>query len=316
MNRLVLSVLLASILASPIQAQPVADGTLLETLELTWPEFEAVRGAPRSVTREEYEATKSDARFVMETLRYSSDGIVVHAYAYRPRLMASKSESNGQSKLPVIVYCRGGYLERDLRAALAPVFRRYAEAGYVVVAPMLRESDGTGGKDEVGGADLADLMNVVPLVRQLPWADASRMYMLGVSRGGMMVYQAVRDGFPAKAVVTIGAFTDFTRLIDAHPDVYVPLVHKIWSDYDERKNEIRERRSAVLWAERLKVPLLILHGGADSGLDPRHSLDLAAKLQASGAAYEIHVIQGGDHTLERLAPARDRALLDWFGRFK
>jgi dipeptidyl aminopeptidase/acylaminoacyl peptidase len=168
----------------------------------------------------------------------------------------------------------------------------------------------------VGGADLADVMNVASLVRQLPWADSSQLYLFGESRGGMMVYQALRDGFPAKAAVTVGAFTDFGAIIASNPKVYDPLVRRIWSDYDQRKDELRERRSAVLWADRIKTPLLILHGGADSGLDPAHSLDLAKKLQAAGATYELHVIYGGDHSLERVAAQRDAASLAWFGRFK
>lgn len=289
-------------------AEPPADGALLETTPFRFPEYDTVQGFPRSVTKEEYESTKADSTFVLETLAYRSGGLTVYAYAYRPTLAGERR--------PVIVYCRGGYVERDLRASLAPVFRRYAAAGYVVVAPMFRESAGAEGVDEVGGGDLADLMNVAPLVRQLPWANPDRVYLLGVSRGGMMVYQAVRDGFPAKAAATVGAFSDFTKLIDAHPKVYHPLVRKIWSDYEERAAEIHERRSALAWADRLKVPLLIMHGTSDSAVDPSHAIALAARLQPAGATYELHVVSGGDHTLDRVAPMRDRALLEWFGKYE
>lgn len=308
MNRFIMLFLLVVIVVIPARAQPVADGILLETTSFTWPEFEAVRGFPKSVTKEEYDATRRDQGFVMETLRYASGGNEVNAYAYHPE--------STKIRLPVIVYCRGGYVEGDLRAALGPVFRRYAEAGYAVIAPMLRQSDGAGGKDEVGGGDLADVMNIATLARELPWADSSRLYLLGISRGGMMAYQAIRDGFPAKAAVAVGAFTDFDRLISAHPKIYAPLVRRIWEDYDQRKDEIHQRRSAVLWADRIKVPLLILHGTADSSVNPAQALDLAARLQAADATYELHIVQEGDHTLDRFPVLRDGALLNWFGRFR
>jgi hypothetical protein len=43
---------------------------------------------------------------------------------------------------------------------LVYAYRRLAEAGYLVIAPMLRGSGGAGGHDEMGGADVNDILNV------------------------------------------------------------------------------------------------------------------------------------------------------------
>ena len=63
---------------------------------------------------------------------------------------------------------------------------------------MLRQSDGSEGRDEMGGADVDDLMDVLPLARSLAYVDTNNLFMYGESRGGMMTYQAVRRGFPVK----------------------------------------------------------------------------------------------------------------------
>ena len=52
---------------------------------------------------------------------------------------------------------------------------RFAESGYIVVAPHYRGSNGWAGKDELGGADLHDLMLMPAIVARIPGADSSRL---------------------------------------------------------------------------------------------------------------------------------------------
>ena len=82
---------------------------------------------------------------------------------------------------------------------------RLTDAGFAVVAQMYRDSEGAPGRDELGGADLADLMNIQPVIAALPYADAGQMFLYGESKGGMMAPQALRDGFPARAAAVVGA---------------------------------------------------------------------------------------------------------------
>ena len=43
--------------------------------------------------------------------------------------------------------------------------------------------------------------------------NSEKIYLYGKSRGGMMTYQALRDGFPARAAATVGAFTDLEAML-------------------------------------------------------------------------------------------------------
>src|SRR5687768_10564223 len=92
--------------------------------------------------------------FGLEKVSYKSDGLEVYAFVYGPKA------PRADEQLPVIVYNRGSYIRRNTTPDLMPMYERLGAAGFVVVAPMYRGSEGAAGTDEMGGADLHDLMNV------------------------------------------------------------------------------------------------------------------------------------------------------------
>ena len=211
---------------------------------VTVPLFDAEPGIRWGSSREEYDAARADQQYVFEQFTYESDGLKVGAYLYRPRQRST-------SPLPVIVYNRGSYTRpTGFAAEMLVMANRYGRAGFIVVAPHYRGSNGWQGRDEMGGADLADLMNIVPQVARIAGADASRVYLSGESRGGMMVYQALRDRFPAKAAAVWGAFTDLGPVI-APGSPQAKFNRLIFPDFDETNREaidaIIERRSAIRW---------------------------------------------------------------------
>lgn len=134
---------------------------------------------------------------------------------------------------------------------------------------MYRQSDGGEGRDEIGGADVSDLMNVIPLVKSLGFIDVNNLFMYGESRGGMMTYQAIKRDFPVNAAAVFGAFTDLEALIASHPEVYPPaMLKQIWPDFETRRNEVIKTRSAIYWPEQLDVPILIMQGTNDQSVSP------------------------------------------------
>src|SRR5687767_10577133 len=163
----------------------------------TWEAAVKLTDVERYSTKAEYVAA-CDSGYVLEKIRYRSDGLAVIAYFYHSR-------SSEATKRPVIVFNRGSYVRKDIAPELIPMFHRLATAGFTVVAPMYRGSDGGEGRDEMGGADLNDLMNILPVLSQLDSLDTGSVFLYGESRGGMMVFQAIRDGFAARAAATLGA---------------------------------------------------------------------------------------------------------------
>jgi len=263
-------------------------------------------GARRAVNRyadsTSYEAARTDTAFDARRWRYLSDSIEVVALVFRPRAAGPH---------PAIVYCRGSYVQQDLAPSFMPLLHRLARAGYFVVAPQYRGSEGGAGRDEMGGADVEDVLEVIRLVAARPEVDRRRVYLYGESRGGMMTYQAIRDGAAVRAAATMGAFTDLDTLFRDDPRS-AAMASKIWPDYEARAAEIALRRSAARWADRIRVPLLMLHGGSDEGVRPRQSERLGAELNRVKTPHELRIVPGGSHTLGERSAYRDSLVVSWF----
>jgi dipeptidyl aminopeptidase/acylaminoacyl peptidase len=129
-----------------------------------------------------------------------------------------------------------------------------------------------------------------------------------------MTYQAIKNEFPINAAAVFGAFTDLDELLKSDPQTYQTLIKAIWPDFDSRKDEILRTRSVIRWAERITAPLLIMPGGADQGVNPTHSLNLALQLQRLGRKYELVIYADDDHILSRNQEDRDGRAISWFRR--
>jgi dipeptidyl aminopeptidase/acylaminoacyl peptidase len=280
----------------------------IERIAYACPTWEAAverTDVERYSTKDEYVAA-CDSGYELEKIRYRSDGLAVIAYFYH-------SKSFEGTKRPVIVFNRGSYVRTDIAPELIPTFHRLANAGFSVVAPMYRGSDGGEGRDEMGGADVNDLMNILPVLSQLDSLDTGNVFLYGESRGGMMVFQAIRDGFAAQAAATLGAFTDLNELTSSGPGA--ATARAIWPDFEARQHEIISRRSAIQWPERLRLPLLLMHGSEDRDVSPVHTLLLATQLAKAQSEFGVIIFPGGNHMLQRHRMEHDRQVVEFFRRY-
>ncbi|HKO96589.1 MAG TPA: prolyl oligopeptidase family serine peptidase [Pyrinomonadaceae bacterium] len=292
------------------QAQANWNGVIVERTTYAFPSYEQAAkttAVERYADKATYEKAVGDTNFEFQKLKYMSDGLSVIAYLYKPKRIDAQ-------KRPAIIFNRGSFVRSDIAPELVSFFHRLASEGFVILAPMLRQSDGGEGRDELGGADVNDLMNIVPLAKTLGYVDMNNLFMYGESRGGIMTFLAMKRNFPVNATAVFGAPTDLQDVIRTHPKQYpLAVLNQIWPDYEARKDEIIKTRSAILWADQLNAPLLIMHGTADS-LNPDQSLTLAQQLQKSGKVYELIVYAEDNHILSRNQEDRDRRALLWFKR--
>ncbi len=299
---------MALLLALSLSNADAADPLIIERSAYVLPAWSAAAertDVKKYATEEEYAPAAADSPFTMEKLRYRSDGLSVVALLYRQK-------NAGAVRQPVIVFNRGSYVRKDVAPELLTMFHRLAQAGFVVVAPMYRGSDGGEGRDEMGGADLNELMNILPVLREIEALDTGNVFLYGESRGGMMVYQAMRDGFPARAAATYGAFTDLGEMIST--DAGAAMAKKIWPDFEQKRHEIVARRSAIAWADKLSTPLLLMHGAKDREVPVAHTLRLAAELAKAGKDFGVIVVPGANHTLFQHRLERDRHAVQFFRR--
>jgi len=262
-------------------------------------------------SRKEFDETKSERRYVGERLTYLSDGLKIVGFYYHPRGRTIPPR-------PTIIFCRGG--NRDFGAIEATdliVFRHWAEAGFNVLATQYRGGGGSEGNDEYGGSDVNDVMNLVSVARNVGGCDLDNLYLVGQSRGGIMVYEAVRRGISVRAAAVISGVSDLRNFVNDDPgwingDDEFPGFRHMWPDYEHRAEEHFRSRSAVLWANELKVPILMLATRTDPKVTPLDSLHLAEKLHEAGREYEL-VIYGTDgHSLPVHRIDRDEHITGWF----
>jgi dipeptidyl aminopeptidase/acylaminoacyl peptidase len=287
------------------------DGKLIRRENYQFPDYQVAldkTDVENYATKQEYEKTVADRNFEFSKLTYLSDNLKVKAYLYKPKKQ--------KAKLPVIVFNRGSTVRGDIAPELVVFFHRLALEGFVIVAPMYRQSDGSEGRDEVGGADINDLMNVVPLIKSFDFANADNLFLYGESRGGIMTYLALKRNFPARAAAVFGAITNLEDYIKDHPKVFTQdTLKQLWGDYEQNKEKLLTDRSAIKWANLINAPLLIMHGGNDLAVNPIQSLSFAEKLQSLGKNYQLKIYAEDNHILAKSQADRDREAVQWFKSF-
>ena len=140
---------------------------------------------------------------VVEKISYLSDGLKVKGYLAYPAGQTSK-------KYPCVIWNRGGYKNNGAidHFTARGIFGQIASWGYVVFASQYRGNVGGEGTEEMGGADINDILNLKPLADELEFADASGWGMIGWSRGGMMTFLALLKDPAFKCAVVNGAISD------------------------------------------------------------------------------------------------------------
>lgn len=242
-------------------------------------------------------------------IAYESDGLRVTGLAALPSRLGAAH--------PVIVYNRGGSREYG-KLTLLNVLRSmvpFAQAGYLVFASNYRGNAGSEGREEFGGADLADVLNLLTLARAHPAFDGRNAFMIGHSRGGMMTTMAIRAGASVRAAISIAGIADARNLLKSEnlrERVFKPLV----PGFSEAPEPVLQARSSLLWPEAICVPLLLLHGDQDKDVDVSESIALHAAIERAGGVAELEVYAGGSHALLRHWPQVLERMHGWLDRHR
>ena len=263
----------------------------------------------RLLTRDELAARQAYGGSECQCIKYLSDGLKVVGFVWKPKATAGK-------RLPLIIFNRGGNREfSKLTPWTKFAFYDYIVNGFVVIGSQYRGNDGGEGTEEFGGADVRDVLNLIPLARSLGYVDMNNVFMLGVSRGGMMTLLALKNSVPVNAAAMQGGLADLVSQKDQRRDM-LDVFKELIPDFGKRGDEALRDRSAVYWPAAINVPLLVLQGGADWRVDPKsNGLALAQKLQEAGKTYELIVYAADDHGLTLNIADADRRVIAWFKRY-
>jgi dipeptidyl aminopeptidase/acylaminoacyl peptidase len=260
------------------------------------------------LSREEFERRNFYTGVDCQRIKYLSDGLKVVGYIWKPKDSVGK-------KLPLIIFNRGGNRESGkLSPWMRFGFYPFVSNGFVVIGSQYRGVDGGEGKEELGGADVRDVLNLIPLAKSLGYVDVNNIFMFGESRGGMMTYLALKNNIPVNAVTVKSGGTDFFGNLKDRPD-FGKVYQQLIPDYDKRPDEAMRERSAIAWADKINVPLLILHGTADELISAGRTLAFAQKLQELGKTYELIIYAGDNHNLSLNFTDSDKRIVEWFKKY-
>jgi dipeptidyl-peptidase-4 len=227
----------------------------------------------------------------------AEDGQALHY-----RLMLPEGFSPDK-RYPVLVYVYGGPMgQQVLNDWPAPVehwLQIMAQRGCVV---FTLDNRGTGYRGRafddpiyrrLGRAEVADQLAGVAWLKQKPWVDPARIGVFGWSYGGYMTQMLLFHAPGTFAAGVSGAPVTDWALYDTH------YTERYMGTPQDNAEGYRESNT-LSWCDRLKDPLLVVHGMADDNVLFTHSTALFAKLQAQNRPFEMMTYPGAKHSLVRV----------------
>jgi dipeptidyl aminopeptidase/acylaminoacyl peptidase len=240
----------------------------------------------------------------------SHDGLSISGWLYRP--------PNGVPGGPAVVSVHGGP-EGQERPDFHAQHQLLAAAGIVVLAPNIRGSSGFGrafvhADDRYGRLDaIADVVVAAAWLADQGLADRRRIAVVGRSYGGYAVLMALTN-FPGAFAsgADICGMSDLTTFYrDTEPWIAKAAVTKYGDP--EQDAGLLASLSPLRRVDRIRVPLLVVHGELDTNVPVNESHQLVAALGADGGDVEYLELIGEGHEYRRAASRR--LLLATLARF-
>ena len=191
--------------------------------------------------------------------------------------------------------------------------------GYVVLQPEYRGSTGYGTDflqaiyQHFGDRAYSDVDSATDFAVAQGWADRNRLAMFGWSAGGFMTSWTVTQTHRYKAAIEGAGITDWLS--------FIPTSDIAQVDYDMRWQEKGAapflQFSAVMHADAVTTPLLILHGEADLRVPTFQGREFFVLLAERGKTVRIVTYPGSPH-FPQLAEQRRNVfteIKDWLAKY-
>jgi dipeptidyl aminopeptidase/acylaminoacyl peptidase len=221
-------------------------------------------------------------------------------------------------KYPFLVLPHGGPEAND-NVDFDYFSRLIAGLGYVVLQPQYRGSTGYGSDflaaiyQHFGDRAYSDVDSATDFAIAQGWADPNRLAIFGWSAGGFMTSWTVTQTHRYKAAIEGAGITDWLSFIPTSD---------IWQvDYDARMQEKDPtpllQFSAVMHADAVTTPLLILHGEADIRVPTFQGREYFILLAERGKTVRMVTYPGSPHFPILGEQRRDvfKEVADWLARY-
>jgi dipeptidyl aminopeptidase/acylaminoacyl peptidase len=246
----------------------------------------ATHAAPRHVTNILPKNFEAAGFSLPEVVHYPSrDGLPTSAMLYKPR------DYKAGARYPAVLWIHGGPEGQDA-FTWDPWALFLSQEGYVVLEPNYRGGTGYGEKfrnlnvEDSGGGELDDVVAGATYLVDKGIANRARLGIGGGSHGGTMVAYAVTkqpDLFKA-AVELYGVVDRATYNERTNRNAATRWMMKMGGTPDE-KPDVYRKASAMAEVNRIKTPVLVMHGEDDPQVPPYESAQFVNALKKAGKTY-------------------------------
>lgn len=209
---------------------------------------------------------------------YQSDDLKIEAFISAP------VDLLGKKKSPCLIYNHGGNREYGALENVETTFYAY-QFHTICVATNYRGCGSSQGTDAFGGDDVRDVIHLIDLCQKLDYVDTNQINMLGVSRGGMMTYETLREDKRIHKAVVVAGVADCSMSYEERSDMQ-PLLQELIGGTPKQLPEEYEKRSAIAWADQINTPLLIFHTTGDDKVSVKQADKLVEQLKKYQKDYE------------------------------
>lgn len=209
---------------------------------------------------------------------YQSDDLKIEAFISAP------IDLLGKKKSPCLIYNHGGNREYGALENVETTFYAY-QFHTICVATNYRGCGSSQGTDAFGGDDVRDVIHLIDLCQKLDYVDTNQINMFGVSRGGMMTYETLREDKRIHKAVVVAGVADCSMSYEERSDMQ-PLLQELIGGTPKQLPEEYEKRSAIAWADQINTPLLIFHTTGDDKVSVKQADKLVEQLKKYQKDYE------------------------------
>ena len=218
---------------------------------------------------------------------YQSDDLKIEAFISAP------IDLLGKKKSPCLIYNHGGNREYGALENVETTFYAY-QFHTICVATNYRGCGSSQGTDAFGGDDVRDVIHLIDLCQKLDYVDTNQINMLGVSRGGMMTYETLREDKRIHKAVVVAGVADCSMSYEERSDMQ-PLLKELIGGTPKQLPEEYEKRSAIAWADQINTPLLIFHTTGDDKVSIKQVDKLVEQLKKYQKDYEYVTFDSNVH---------------------
>ncbi len=266
-----------------------------------------------NAAQDEVRASLDAAAQVGEPVSYkSTDGTDIVALVYKPA---------SAGPWPAIVFNAEEWGVGD-RPSEVPV--SLWDQGYLVLVPELRGTGSSGGRCELAGGEVDDVIRGIDYLQGQGWIAGGKVGLFGQGEGATVDMLVAERDPRIQAVVEEGGLTDVSAIFRPGLDTANTTVTYMQSLAKSATGGTPEgvpaeyaRRSPAAFYQSLSAPMLMIHGDADIIVPMDQVEGMYGALRAAGRRVELKTYAGQPNGLSDPATRGDalNAMANWFDTY-